>query len=170
MYQKSKKMKKHFFIIIIGALGVLAACNKTTTLPAYTPVVSKVFIADSVHHTQDSVNVGDTIYLNASGKMYDTTQSIYVYITSSYTAYGAPGVYNYGSASTPVKVSRSIGASVNGLYTWTATIMLPGATYVPDKTKLTISGSYIYQLSLSSQLGSLALIDGGIGTKTIYVR
>jgi hypothetical protein len=65
-----------------------------------------------------------------------------------------------------------IGAVNNsGLYAWTATIPLPGATSVAHKTTLAISGTYIYQLSLSSQLpSSMSATDMGIKTKTVYVK
>ena len=48
--------------------------------------------------------------------------------------------------------------------------MLKGATFVPSKTKLSITGNFIYQLSLSSQQGTLTAADAGQSTKTIYVK
>jgi hypothetical protein len=163
-------IKKLSLFSLIGFMVLIVACDKGTDLPAYTPPVTVNFTADSVHHTSDSVNVGDTIYLSATGSMYDTTQNIYVYLISSYTASSVSTTYNYGSATSPVKISRTIGTQFPINWLWSSTIALPGATNVPHKTVLTISGNYIYQLNLSSQQGKVALIDAGIKKKTIYVR
>ena len=45
-------------------------------------------------HTKDTVNVGDTIYLNVDGTMYDTL-NVYAYLTIKSTATGSP-VYSMG--------------------------------------------------------------------------
>jgi hypothetical protein len=66
-------------------------------------------------------------------------------------------------------LSRTIGAQTNGLYAWTSTIILVGATTV-DKAKLTITANFIYQLSLSSEQGKLAATDAGNPNKTVYVK
>jgi hypothetical protein len=163
---------KKVLIYSFGAAAILAcACNKVTNLPAYTPPASPNFSVGSLKHTQDTVNVGDTIYLTATGTMYDTTKNIYAYLASGYSVSGVAMVYNFGSAASPVKLSRTVGAQgAGGLYGWTSTIMLAGATFVPPKTKLTISANFIYQLSLSSQLGTLSAADAGQGNKTVYVQ
>jgi hypothetical protein len=167
---KSIYMKKVLFFLVVAAVIVTSACNKVTNLPAYAPPVATNFAVSSLKHTEDSVNVGDTIYLMASGTMYDTTKNIYVYLSCSYSASGVASVFNYGSGSSPVKIIPTIGQASNGVYGWTSTIMLPGATFVPHKTKLTITGNFIYQLSLSSQLGTLSAADAGQSNKTVYVR
>ena len=161
-------MKKTLFYSLM-AMGIwTSGCVKYTTLPAYTPPVTSNFSVISLKHTEDTVNVGDTIYLTATGTIYDTTKNIYVYLTVSSSAAGVSS-YTYGSASSPIKLSRTIGAATAGLYTWTSTITLPGATYIPD-TKLTITANFIYQLSLSSELGKLTATDAGQGNKTVYVE
>jgi hypothetical protein len=165
-------MKTFLSFFLIAGILVIAACNKGTNLPPYTPVVATNFSADSVHHTKDSVNIGDTIYLSATGKMYDTTQPIFVYLTASYTASGVSTVYNYGSAAAPVKINRTIGAGSGGLYGWSSTIALPGATAVPHKTAITVGGNYIYQLNFSSVQGKVSVTDAGSGPKNhaVYVK
>src|ERR1700682_2530577 len=96
---------KKFVLFSIAGIAVLAtACEKGTDLPPYIPPVTTNFTADSVHHTLDSVNVGDTIYLTATGRMYDTTQNINVYLIAGYTASGVSTTYNYGTALSPVKL------------------------------------------------------------------
>lgn len=151
------------------AMGVLIlGCVKSTNLPAYTPPVTTNFSVASLKHTADTVNLGDTIYLTATGIMYDTTKNIYAYLSVSSSAAGV-STYTYGSATTPIKLSRTIGALTNGLYAWTSTIMLAGATTV-NKAKLTITASFIYQLSLSSELGKLTATDAGNPNKTVYVQ
>jgi len=165
-------MKKYLLLsaVIIATL----ACNKTTTLSSYTAPFSKNFSITSLKHTQDTVNVGDTIYLSVAGTMSDSSKNVYPYITvaSSGTSYlwgTAPS--SFGAASSPIKLTRVFGAATNGLYPWTSTIMLTGATQVSHKTTLTITGLFTYQLSLSSQgNGSATANDAGQKTKTIFVQ
>ncbi|MDP4151033.1 MAG: hypothetical protein Q8927_04520 [Bacteroidota bacterium] len=160
------------FSLVAFAVG-FAACDKGTTLPAYTPPVTTNFAVKTLAHTKDTVNVGDTVYLTATGTMSDTIStesSIYTFMTVSYTISGANVVYNYGSAAAPIKITRSIGANTNGLFAWSATIPLYGVTSVPHKTKLTITANFQYQLSFSSQQGTLSAADAGIKQKTVYVQ
>lgn len=161
-------MKKILFFSILGMGILLLGCVKYSSLPAYTPPVSINFSVSSLKHTEDTVNVGDTIYLTATGTMYDTTKNIYAYLSVSSSGAGV-STYTYGSASSPIKLSRTIGAASNGLYSWSAIIMLPGATWVAN-TKLTITANFIYQLSLSSEQGKLSATDAGQANKTVYVQ
>jgi len=162
-------MKKMLLFSLITSGILLFGCIKYTTLPAYTPPVTTNFSVASLNHTADTVNLGDTVYLTATGTIYDTTKNIYVYLTVSSSAAGV-STYTYGSASSPIKLSRTIGAQNSaGLYTWTSTIMLTGATSV-DKAKLTIIANFIYQLSFSSEQGKLTATDAGIVNKTVYVN
>jgi len=122
-----------------------------------------------MNHTADTVNVGDTIYLNVAGTMYDTL-NVYAYVTTKSSATGSP-VYSYGSSSSPVRLNCVLGSfNVSGMNPWTSTIMLTGVTSIPN-TKLTISANFIYQLSLSTEGGGLAsATDAGIANKTVYVQ
>jgi hypothetical protein len=161
---------KLLLVITILAIGA-ASCAKHQFLPIVTPPVTDIFTAATLNHTEDTVNVGDTIYLNATGTIYDTTKNIYVYFVTTFTAGGVSSTYDFGTASSPVKVSRVIGALNNGVYAWSATIAMTGATNVPVKTKLTITGTFEYQDSFSSELpSSLTLSDAGVRNKTVYVN
>lgn len=166
-------MRKKFllFLSVLIAGAVAISCNKSKALPVVFPSPTYVFTASTLNHTKDSVNVGDTVYLTATGTVYDTTKTISAYLTTTYSS----GSYTYGTAAAPIKLTRTIGAqAASGLYAWTATILLPGATTVPHKTALTITSTFVYQLSLSSQLpASLTLTDAGTPgakVKTVYVR
>ncbi|HSZ84912.1 MAG TPA: hypothetical protein VK787_02715 [Puia sp.] len=161
-------MKKLLFISMIAMSILSLSCVKYTSLPAYTPPVATNFSVSSLKHTADTVNLGDTIYLTATGTIYDTTKNIYAYLTVSSSASGV-STYTYGSASSPIKLSRTIGAQTNGLYAWTSTITLVGATTV-NKAKLTITANFIYQLSFSSEQGKLTATDAGVANKTVYVN
>lgn len=161
-------MKRYILIILI--LTGAAACVKKDVLPAYTPPIATNFSVTSLKHTQDTVNVGDTVYVTVLGNASDSSKSIYGYFSVSYTVSSTGIVYNYGSALSPIKLKPNFGSPANGLYPWTATVMLPGATIVPSKTKLTITGNFIYQLSLSSEQGKLSASDAGLANKTVYVR
>ena len=157
-----------FLVVLITAAAI--GCAKHQFLPTLT-TPSKIFTVSSLKHTADTVNIGDTVWLNAAGTLADTSKAVYVYLSASYTANGASTVYNYGSSTSSIKVKYVAGADSAGLFPWTATIPLIGATEVPDKVKLTVSATFQYQLSLSSELpSSLAISDAGQGTKTIYVR
>jgi hypothetical protein len=163
-------MHNKFLITLVGLLAAAAiGCAKHEFLPVPgTP--AKIFTVTKLAHTADSVNIGDTLQLTATGTIADTSKAIYVALTSTYSANGATVVQTFGSASTPIKVKYAAVAASAG-FTWTATIPLIGATQVADKTKLTIAGTFQYQLSLSSALpSSLAATDAGQATKTIYVR
>ncbi|HET6255059.1 MAG TPA: hypothetical protein VFE32_13340 [Puia sp.] len=162
---------KILITLVVLITAAAAGCAKHQFLPVVTPPVSKIFTVTSLKHTADTVNIGDTVYLNAAGTIYDTSKAVYVFMTSTYTANGASTVYNFGSASSPVKVKYTTGAANNGVFGWTATIPLIGATEVPAKTKLTIAATFQYQLSLSSELpSSLSITDAGQTNKTVYVH
>ena len=157
--------------LVVLATAAAIGCAKHQFLPMVTPPVAKIFTVSSLNHTADTVNVGDTVYLNAAGTVYDTSKAVYVSMTASYSANGASTVYNYGSASSPVKVKYVTGTDSAGVFAWTATIPLIGATNVPIKTKLTVAATFQYQLSFSSELpSSLSITDAGQKTKTIYVN
>lgn len=162
-------MKKMILSFLIASVVLVFGCSKNNTVPAYTPPVAVNFTVTSLNHTADTVSVGDTIYLNVAGTMYDTL-NVYAYLTIKSSATGSP-VYTYGSSSSPIKLNRVLGSSnVSGMNLWTATIMLTGVTSVAN-TKLTISANFIYQLSLSTEGGGLAsATDAGIANKTVYVQ
>jgi hypothetical protein len=162
-------MKNIYLLSLIVSVTLVFSCTKNSVVPAYTPPVTTNFTVTSLNHTKDTVNVGDTIYLNVAGTMYDTL-NVYAYLTAKSSASGSP-VYSYGSSSVPIKLIRILSSSnVSGMNTWTSTILLTGVTSIPN-SKLTISANFIYQLSLSSEGGGLATAtDAGVGNKTVYIQ
>jgi hypothetical protein len=161
-------MNKHLLLSL--NILVFLACNKGTTLPTYTVPASANITVTSFNHTEDTVNVGDTIYLTAAGTIFDTLY-IYGYYSISSTAPGSP-VYSVGSSSSPIRVPAVLqSGNVNGLNSWTATIALTNLTTTAN-TKLKITGNFIYQLSLSSQgtNTALSIADAGQTNKTIFVQ
>jgi hypothetical protein len=162
-------MKKIFLFSLVCSGVLVFSCTKNSIVPPYTPPVAANFTVTSMNHTKDTVNVGDTIYLNVVGTMYDTLY-VYAYLTAKSTASGSP-VYSYGSSSSPVKLKCVLGSNnVTGMNPWTSTIMLTGITSIAN-SKLTISGNFIYQLSLSSEGGGLAsATDGGVVNKTVFIQ
>jgi hypothetical protein len=162
-------MKKMILYLLIATAILVLSCSKSTTLPPYTAPVVVNFTVTSLNHTLDTVSVGDTIYLNVAGTMYDTL-NVYAYLTVTSSASGAP-VFNYGSASSPIKLTRALGSSnASAMNPWTSSIRLIGAT-VTHKSKLTIIANFIYQLSLSSEgNGTATATDAGVLNKTIYVQ
>ncbi len=162
-------MKKIFLFSLICSCVLVFSCTKNSIVPPYNPPVAANFTVTSMNHTKDTVNVGDTIYLNVVGTMYDTL-NIYAYLTIKSSATGSP-VYSYGSSSSPIKLTRVLGSSnVTDMNPWTSTIRLTGVTSIAN-SKLTISGNFIYQLSLSSEGGGLAsATDGGVVNKTVFIQ
>jgi len=154
--------------LILSGLFILS-CTKNNSVPVYTPPVTSNFSVSSMNHTKDTVNVGDTIYLNVAGTMFDTL-FVYAYLSTKSTATGSP-VYSTGSATAPIKLTRVLGSSnVSGMNPWTSVIALTGLTSV-HSSKLTISANFIYQLSLSSEGGGLASAsDAGLINKTVFVQ
>ncbi|MBS1918371.1 MAG: hypothetical protein JST87_19050 [Bacteroidetes bacterium] len=161
-------MKK--FILISIVVAAVVACNKTTTLPTYTPPVSKNLVVKTFAHTADTVNVGDTIYLTATGTVYDSL-NLYGYFSISSSSTGSP-VYTVGSSSSPIKLATAL-ATKNPTDTnsFVATIVLPKLTNVSG-SKLTVTGNFVYPLSLSSQGANIVtgVADAGQLTKTIYIQ
>ena len=162
-------MKKIFLFSLICSGILVFSCTKNSIVPPYTPPVTANFTVTSMNHTKDTVNMGDTIYLDVVGTMYDTL-NVYAYFTAKSTASGSP-VYSYGSSSSPVKLKCVLGSkNATGMNPWTSTIMLTGLTSIAN-SKLTISGNFIYQLSLSSEGGGLAsATDAGVVNKTVFIQ
>ena len=123
----------------------------------------------SLKHTEDTVNVGDTVYLTATGSIYDTL-AVYAYFTVSSSATGSP-VYTIGSSSSPILLSTVLNTkNIAGTNAWTAIIPLTKITSVAN-SKLTITGNFVSQLTLSSQgSNTVTVADAGQTTKTIYVQ
>ncbi len=162
-------MKKINLFLLMFLCIVFYSCTKNTIVPAYTPPVTTNFTVTSMNHTEDTVNAGDTIFMNVAGTMYDTL-NVYAYLTIKSSATGSP-VYSYGSSSSPIKIVRVLGSfNVTDINPWTSTIALTGFSSISG-SKLTISGNFIYQLSLSSQGGGLAsATDAGVVNKTVFIQ
>jgi len=162
-------MKKLLLFSLMLSVAVILSCSKGTEVPTYSPPVGNNFTVTSMSHTKDTVNAGDTIYLNVSGTMYDTL-NVYAYLSTKSTATGSP-VYSTGSSSSPIKLNRILATNnPTDMNAWTSVIILTGVTSVHG-SKLTISGNFIYQLSLSSEGGGLATAaDAGLINKTVYVQ
>jgi len=166
-------MKKIAYLTAVVLSIVIISCNKENNLPAYTPPVKNNFSVSKFAHVKDTIAVGDSLNITASGTITDTTKTLSVFLTA---AYGSV-TYNVGSVSSPVKVNRVIGAATNGVYAWTATIPVLVSGFVPSKSKVTVSGTFSYQLSLSSvQPSAVTFTDQGLrpGDKsnltTVYVK
>jgi hypothetical protein len=160
---------KNLMLFLFSAVLLSIGCTKNTTVPPYTPPVTTNFTVTTLNHTKDTVSAGDTIYLTVAGTMYDTL-NVYTYLTIKSSAPGSP-VYSYGSSSAPVKINRMLGTSnAMGTNPWTAIIPITGVTSIPNTT-LTISGTFIYQLSLSSEGGGMAAAtDLGVKNKSIFIQ
>jgi hypothetical protein len=102
-------MKNIFLFSLILVCLAFLGCSKGTEVPSYKPPVGNNFTVVSMRHTKDTVNAGDTVYLNVSGTMYDTL-NVYAYITTKSSATGSP-VYSTGSASAPIKLKTVLGTN-----------------------------------------------------------
>lgn len=164
-------MKKLFSFSMLTSLFILA-CNKKDQLPDYKPSVPTIFsVNNRMTHTIDTVNLGDTIRLTASGTIADTantfSSSLKVF-TGSVSAAGAfTSSGNLAGAAFISPLPRVISAPVapSALYGWAVSMAVP-CPPVAHKTNILISGSFENSLSLSSQLGNQSASD----SKPIYVR
>jgi len=140
-------MKKIALFSFTLVVIILISCNKETTLPVYTPPVKNNFSITKFVHQKDTISVGDSLIYNASGTIADTTKNLSVYLTATFGSI----TYGVGTAASPVKINRVIGAAnSNGTYAWTATIPAFVTSFVPHGSKVAMSATFSYQLSLSS--------------------
>jgi hypothetical protein len=151
-----------FSIVILGIVAI--SCNKETTLPAYTPPVKNNFSITRFAHQKDTINVGDSLIYNASGTITDTTRNLYVILAASYGSV----TYTLGTAASPIKINRVIGAANNGVYSWTAAIPAFVTAGVSHNSKVSLTATFSYQLSLSSVQPTVVFTDQGLrpGDKT----
>lgn len=162
---------KQILIVLLSVSGaLLVGCDKTDTLPAVTPTT--IFSVGSLKHTVDTLNVGDSIYFRASGKIADTTNTLTAAIKmvsgSVNAATGAFTSSNNVVASYFVKpVAKTISDPTTGssLYNWTAVFGVP-APSVAHKTSVLTTASFENSLSLSSQTGTQIVND----SKAVYIK
>lgn len=163
---------KKLVSFLISASFLIIACNKEEQLPTYKSSVPVIFSVNSrMSHTIDTVNLGDTIYLTASGTIADTANtfsSSFKMFTGNVSASGAfTSSGNLAGAAFISPLPRLISAPVapSALFGWVAPIAVP-CPPVAHKTNILISGSFENSVSLSSQLGNQSASD----SKPIYVR
>lgn len=158
---------KKIAVFSVALLGiVILSCNKTSTLPAYTPPVKNNFTIAKFVHVKDTINVGDSLNFTASGTITDTTKTLSVFLSASYGSV----TYNIGTSAAPIKINRIIGvATPDGSgYAWTAAIPAFVTSFVPHASKVTVTATFSYQLSLSSVQPTVVYTDQGLrpGDKT----
>ena len=57
-------MKKIILLLLTLLCIIFFSCTKNWVVPAYAPPVTTNFTVTSMNHTKDTVNVGDTIFMN----------------------------------------------------------------------------------------------------------
>ena len=163
-------MKTILFVLLIVSDVTLVACEKTDTLPVVS--TSPIFSVNSVKHTMDTVNLGDSIYFAVTGKVADTTNtftaSIKLVSGSVSTSTGAFTSSNIVVASHFIKTVVRVITSPSGnspLYNWTSVIGIPSPG-VARKTNVLTTMSIENSLSLSSQTGNQIVND----SKPVYIK
>jgi hypothetical protein len=163
---KILNMKKFLLFLTIAAGLIVIACNKTTTLPAYTPTVY-FSAASKMHHAKDTVSSkGDTLWLTASGGIRDTSRTYP--ITASFKTQDSISRITYAVLyykSLPVTFTNAAPDAITGLYTWTATIGLP-VPAVSAKTRFYSTAAFGFANYGSAQMGNVASTD----SKTTYAK
>lgn len=159
-------MKKFLLFLTIAAGVIIIACNKTTTLPAYTPTIY-FSVTSKMHHAKDTVSSkGDTIWLTASGGVRDTSRT---YAISGYfKAQDSISRITYAVLnvkSLPVSFTNAAPDATTGLYTWTATVGLP-VPAVSAKTRFYSTATFGFANYGSAQMGNVASTD----SKTTYAK
>ncbi len=153
-----------FGLIVTGIL--IWACNKTTTLPAYTP--STIFTVNSkMTHSKDSIsNAGDTVIFSVQGNIKDTTWTYPISATLRSTdTTGALNVINtvYFKKLSPAYDTVGLGSS--GLFHWKASLSVPMPA-LSSKTGIKTTATFAFGLNLSSAIKNLV----GTDSKFIYVK
>jgi len=151
-------MKKLFLFLIIAAAGIIVACNKTTTLPAYTQTIAFT-VASKMSHAKDTVSSkGDTLWMTASGTISDTSRK-YAISTNLKTADSVNrtpyAVLNIKSI--PVTFTNAA-PDASGMYKWSATMALP-VPAVATKTKFYTTATFAFGQYGSNQMGNTASTD-----------
>ena len=155
---KISTMKKIFLFLFIAAGLIVLACNKTTTLPGFTPTI--VFtVGSKMSHAKDTVSSkGDTLWLTATGTINDTSRKYS--ITASFKTADSVTRTQYAYLyfkSLPVTFTNAA-PNAAGLYTWSATVALP-IPAVATKTKLYSTGTFTFAQYGSAQMGNVASTD-----------
>jgi hypothetical protein len=159
-------MKKLFLFLLIASGVVIWACNKTTTLPAYTPPT--IFsVTSKMTHSKDSIrNSGDTVVLIAQGNISDTMGKYVVSATLKSTdTTGALNPITVLFIKKIIPTYDTAGFGTSGLYHWTANLSLP-IPVVASKTGIKTTATFTYGLNLSSEFGNLL----GTDSKFMHVK
>ena len=151
---------------MIASGVVIWACNKTTTLPAYTaPTIFSV--SSKVTHSKDSiVNSGDTVVFKVQGNISDTTGKYVISATLKSTdTTGALNPITVLFIKKVIPAYDTAGFGTSGLYHWAVNLSLP-IPAVASKTGIKTTATFAYGLNLSSELGNLV----GTDTKFLHVK
>jgi len=151
-------MKKLFLFLFIAAGVIVLACNKTTTLPTYTPSIAFT-VGSKMSHAKDTVSSkGDTLWMTASGTINDTSRkySISANLKTADSVNRTPyAVLNIKSI--PVTFTNAA-PDASGMYKWSATMSLP-VPAVTTKTKFYTTATFAFGQFGSAQMGNTASTD-----------
>ncbi|OJW54393.1 MAG: hypothetical protein BGO55_11935 [Sphingobacteriales bacterium 50-39] len=155
---KIVNMKKLFLFLFIAAGIIVMACNKTTTLPAYTPSIAFT-VASKMSHAKDTVSSkGDTLWMTASGTINDTSgkYAISANLKTADSVNRTPyAILNIKKI--PVTFTNAA-PDASGMYKWSATMALPFPA-VATKTKLYTTATFAFGQFGSAQMGNTASTD-----------
>lgn len=158
-------MKKIFLFLLIATGVAIFACNKTTTLPPYTPTI--IFSASSkMTHAKDTIrSSGDTIWLTAQGNINDTSRKYGITANLKSADSVTRTLYSVLNIKSITVSFDTTGMAASGLFHWKSVMAFP-VPAVATKTKLFTTATFTYSLNLSSQTGNVAATD----SKYTYVK
>jgi len=151
-------MKKLFLILTIAAGAVILACNKTTTLPAYTPTMAFT-VGSKMSHAKDTVSSkGDTLWLTASGTISDTSRKYGISANIKSQDSVTRVVYAATNIKTIPVTFTNAAPDASGMYKWSATLPLT-VPAVAAKTKFYTTATFAFGQYGSNQMGNIAATD-----------
>ena len=163
-------MKKTLAFLTITSGILLVACEKTETLPAVTP--QTIFSVSSLKHTSDSLNLGDSIFFTAAGKIFDTTNAISASLKMVSGTTNAAGAFTSSNTVVdayfvkPLKLVITAATGTSSLYNWTAKFGVPGPSVARKTAVLTTASFENTTLSLSTKMGTQVVND----SKAVYIK
>ncbi len=153
--------------ILILSLSFNSCIKHDTLINTVSKIDTIFFVNTSMTHSKDTINLGDTIFMTAKGKIADTTNSISANfkILASNNLVGA----GYISKLTRVITPPSGTTGTSALYNWSSTMAIICPS-VARKTAVTVSAIFENSLSLSSRIGNQVATDKTGKATSVYIK
>lgn len=155
-------MRNIFLLILAVAMGFMVACDDHDVLPDYK--APTFFSAnDTLFRVKDTiVKAGDTIKMNANGRIADTSRKYAISVTIRGNDTTTAANVLCGTFIKTLSVTfDTVGYGKTGLFRWTTTTpILMFTPVLSSGTKIKTTAVFTFGLNLSSQTGNNTSADG----------